>query len=103
MTLFKFVKVAMELRWSERLCAPELIQRVEPSSGPWHDVAIDLLGNFSSGENFLVVVDYYNRFFEVVIMHSTTFRKMIEALMPIFTRYGYPCSLKSDSAPQFVL
>ena len=93
----------MELKWSERLCAPELIQRVEPSSGPWQDVAIDLLGNISSGENLLVVVDYYNRFFEVVIMHSTTFRKMIEALMPIFTRYGYPCSLKSDSAPQFVL
>ena len=27
---------------------------------------------------------------------------MIEALTPIFTRYGYPFSLKSDNAPQFV-
>ena len=83
-------------------CAPEPMQRVEPPSGPWQDVAIDVLGPLPSGENLLVVVDYYRRFFEVVIMHSTTYRKMIEALTPIFTRYGYPFSLKSDNAPQFV-
>ena len=35
-------------------------------------------------------------------MRTTTSQKMIEALMPIFTRYGYPFSLKSDNAPQFV-
>ena len=83
-------------------CAPEPMQRVEPPSRPWQDVAIDVLGPLPSGENLLVVVDYYRRFFEVVIMHSTTSRKMIEALTPIFTRYGYPFSLKSDNAPQFV-
>ena len=75
---------------------------VELPSGPWQDEAIDVLGPLPSGENLLVVVDYYSRFFEVVIMHSTTSRKMIEALTPIFTRYGYPFSLKSDNAPQFV-
>ena len=83
-------------------CAPEPMQRVEPPSGPWQDVAIDVLGPLPSGENLLVVVDYYRRFFEVVIIHSTTYRKMIEALTPIFTRYGYPFSLKSENAPQFV-
>ena len=83
-------------------CAPEPMQRVEPPSRPWQDVAIDVLGPLPSGENLLVVVDYYRRFFEVVIMHLTTYRKMIEALTPIFTRYGYPFSLKSDNAPQFV-
>ena len=83
-------------------CAPEPMQRVEPPSGPWQNVAIDVLGPFPSGENLLVVVDYYSRFFEVVIMRSTTSQKMIEALTPIFTRYGYPFSLKSDNAPQFV-
>ena len=83
-------------------CAPEPMQRVEPPSGPWQDVAIDFLGALPSGENLLVVVDYCSRFFEVVIMHSATSRKMIEALTPIFTRYGYPFSLKSDNAPKFV-
>ena len=45
---------------------------------------------------------YYSHFFEVVVMRTTTSQKMIEALTPIFTRYGYPFSLKSDNAPQFV-
>ena len=83
-------------------CAPEPMQRVEPPSRPWQDVAIDFLGALPSGENLLVVVDYCSRFFEVVIMHSATSRKMTEALTPIFTRYGYPISLKSDNAPKFV-
>ena len=83
-------------------CPPEPMQRVEPPSGPWQDVAIDVLGPFPSGENLLVVVDYYNRFFEVVVMRTTTSQKMIEALTPIFTRYGYLFSLKLDNAPQFV-
>ena len=81
-------------------CPPEPMQRVEPPSGPWQDVAIDVLGPFPSGENLLVVVDYYSRFFEVVIMRTTTSQKMIEALTFIFTRYGYPFSLKSDNAVQ---
>ena len=87
----------------EEFCAPEPMQWVEPPSGPWQDVAIDVLSPLPSGENLLVVVDYYSCFFEVVIMHWTTSQKMIEALTPIFTRYGYPFSLlKSDNAPQFV-
>ena len=78
------------------------MQRVEPPSGPWQDVPIDVLVPLPSGESLLVVVDYYSRFFEGVVMHSTTSQKMIEELMPIFTRYGYTFSLKSDDAPQFV-
>nr|XP_058967969.1 uncharacterized protein K02A2.6-like [Pocillopora verrucosa] len=83
-------------------CTPEAMQRVEPPTGPWQDVAIDVLGPLPSGESSLVVVDYYSRFFEVVIMRSTTSQKMIEALTPIFVRYGYPFTLKSDNAAQFV-
>ena len=53
---------------------------MESSSGPWQDIAIDVLGPLPSGENLLVVVDYYSRFFKVVAVHSTTSQKMIEAL-----------------------
>ena len=35
-------------------------------------------------------------------MQSTTSQKMVEALTPIFVRYGYPFTLKSDNAAQFV-
>ena len=49
----------------------------------------------------MVIVDYYSRFFEVVIMQSTTTEKIIGALIPIFARYGYPFSVKSDNGSQF--
>lgn len=81
---------------------PEPMQRTEPPTGPWQDVAVDIMGPMPTGENLLVIVDYYSRFFEVVTMRSTTSQKMIEALTPIFARYGYPFSLKSDNGSQFV-
>ena len=60
------------------------------------------LGPFLGGEGVLVVVDYYSRFFEVVVMKSTKSHDIIRALNPIFVRYSYPFSLKSDNGPQFV-
>lgn len=66
-------------------CPPEPMQRVEPPSGPWQDVANAVLGPFPSRENLPVVVDCCTRFFEAVVMRTTTFQKMVEALMPIFT------------------
>ena len=66
------------------------------------DVAIGMMGPLPTGENLLVIVDYYSRFFEVVIMQSTTTEKIIGALIiPIFARYGYPFSVKSDNGSQF--
>lgn len=37
----------------------EPMQRIEAPSEPWQDEAIDVLGPLPSGENILVVVDYY--------------------------------------------
>ena len=84
-----------------QLSPPEPMQRTEPPTGPWQDVAIDIMGPLHTGENLLVIVDYYSRFFEVVIMQSTTTEKIIGALIPIFARYGYPFSVKSDNGSQF--
>ena len=81
---------------------PEPMQRTEPPTGPWQDVAVDLLGPLPTGETLLVIVDYYSRFYEVAVMHSTKVDKIIDVLLPIFARYGYPFSLKTDNGPQFV-
>ena len=80
----------------------EPMQRVEPLSGPWQDLAVNFFNPFPGGESILVVVDYYRRFFEVVVMKSTKSHDVIRALNPIFARYGYPFSLKSENGPQFV-
>ena len=58
---------------------------------------------FRRGENLLVIVDYYSRYFEVVILRSTISTKVIETLQPIFARFGDPHTLKTDNGPQFIL
>jgi len=63
---------------------PEPMQRTEPPTGPWQDLAVDLMGPMPGGENLLVVVDYYSRYYEVVVMRSTTSPKIIAALTEIF-------------------
>ena len=84
------------------LAPPEPMQRAVPPSGAWQDLAVDLLGPMPTGEQLLVLVDYYSRYFEVVIMHKVTSSTIIKALNPIFARFGYPFSLKSDNAKVFV-
>ena len=81
---------------------PEPMQRTEPPTGPWQDLAADLMGPLPTGESLLVVVDYYSRYYEVVVMQSTVTSKIIMALKEIFARFGNPYSLKTDNGPQFV-
>ena len=80
---------------------PEPIKRVEPPTSPWQDIAIDLMGPLPTGKSLLVVVDYFSRFYEVEITRSTTSKKVVDVLAQIFSRYGYPFTLKSDNGPQF--
>ena len=47
-------------------------------------------------------MDYYSRYFEVVILRSTTSTKVINSLQPIFARFGVPHTLKTDNGPQFI-
>ncbi|CAB4008609.1 Transposon Tf2-6 poly, partial [Paramuricea clavata] len=60
------------------------------------------LGPLPTGESILVVIDYYSRYYEVVIMKSTLTAKVIENLEEIFFRHGLPESLTSDNGPQFI-
>ena len=82
--------------------APEPMARAFPPSGPWQDCAADILGSLPSGKNLLVVIDYYSRYFEVVILKSTTSARIIDSLKPIFSRFGVPYTLKTDNGSQFV-
>ena len=38
------------------------------------------MGSLPTGESLLVVIDYYSRFYKVVIMHSTTAKRVMHAL-----------------------
>ena len=74
---------------------PDPMSRVLPPSAPWQDCSADLLGPLPIGESILVVVDYYRRFLEVAILRSTRSTKIIEAITPMFARFGVPFSLRT--------
>ena len=80
--------------------APEPI-RSTTLPGPWIDVGVDLLGPLPSGHSILVVVDYYSRYYEYSILQSTTTEKVLDSLDDMFSRQGWPMTIKSDNGPQF--
>ena len=81
---------------------PELMSSVFPPSAPWQDCGADLLGPLPTAESLIVLIDYYSRFLEVAFMKSMTSAKDIEALAPMFARFGFPFSLRTDNSPQFI-
>ena len=85
-----------------QLAAPPPVKSTPLPSSPWEHLAADLLGPLPTGESLLVTVDYYSRYFEVDILHSTTSKVIISRLRTQFARHGIPHSLRTDNGPQFV-
>lgn len=71
-------------------------------SGPWKRIAMDLMGPFPTGENILVLTDYYSKFVEVEIMRKISTEKIIPVLKRIFALHGLPETVVTDNGPQFV-
>jgi hypothetical protein len=69
---------------------------------PWQDLALDLLGPMPTGEHLIVLVDYYSRWMEVDIAHSTNSEKIIKCLDAQFARYGVPKTLRTDNRSNLV-
>lgn len=66
---------------------------------PWQQLAIDIFE--LRNERFLIVVDYYSRWFEVVKLHMCDSESVINALKVIFSTFGIPDIIKSDRALSF--
>ena len=66
---------------------------------PWEMVATDLFTLDNS--DYLHVVDYYSRFFEVVKLPNTKSATVIMYLKSIFARHGIPSEVISDNGPQY--
>src|SRR5277367_2683252 len=67
---------------------------------PYQRVHIDFAGPFL-GHNFLLMVDAFSKWPEVIPMPSTTASATIDVLLSIFTRFGLPERLVTDNGPQF--
>ena len=66
---------------------------------PWERVAADLFQ--FNGSTYLLVVDYFSRYPEVIKLNSTTSKTVISTLKSIFSHHGVPSVLMSDNGPQF--
>ena len=53
------------------------------------------------GTTYLLLVDYYSRYIEVVKLSTTTARGVVSAMKPIFARHGIPNVITSDNGPQY--
>ena len=66
---------------------------------PWQKVGSDMF--HLNGATYLLTVDYYSRYPEIVKMTLTTSESTIKALRSIFSRLGIPKVLISDNGPQY--
>ena len=67
---------------------------------PWQRLHIDYAGPFL-GNSYLIVVDAYTKWPEVVPMQTTTSQNTIKSLMAIFAIHGLPERIVTDNGPQF--
>ena len=66
---------------------------------PWEHIHIDYAEK--KGRYYLIVVDSYSKWLEVLSMKSMTAGKTIERLHSLFARYGLPKILLSENGGQF--
>lgn len=66
---------------------------------PWQMVGTDLF--HWQNNNYLLVVDYYSRYWEIVKLRSMTSEHIITEMKKMFSRHGIPEEVKSDNGPQY--
>lgn len=73
----------------------------EWATAPWQCIHIDYAGPFQNSM-FLVVVDAYSKWPEVIPVSSTTSSSTNEVLRDLFARLGIPEQIVSDNGTRFV-
>ena len=68
---------------------------------PWQRLHVDFAGPYRK-KMWMLVVDAYSKWPEVVMMESTTAEATTKQLQQIFSTHGLPLQIISDNGPQFV-
>ncbi len=102
------LRVVIPAKLQSRLLS-ELQQRSMPATAPvhtwkwascpWERIHFDFAE--VNKQMFLVVMDAYARWPEIIHMQTTTASKTIETLRTLFTAHGLPKEVVTDNGPQF--
>lgn len=76
----------------------ETFHKDKTVSRPWQKVAVDF---YKHEKWYMIIVDYYSRFFEIFELSSLTEEAIIPKMKEIFARYGIPEVVRSDNGTQF--
>lgn len=68
-------------------------------SRPWERIATDLFD--LNRKVYLIVVDYYSRWFEIKELRNETSQVVIQTLKELFAIHGIPDLIISDNGPQY--
>ena len=72
----------------------------EPAKTPWDRIHLDFAT--SKLGKFLICVDAFSKWPEVIPMKNTTAPQLIQVMEILFSRYGLPKKVFSDNGPEFV-
>ncbi|KRY55859.1 Uncharacterized protein T03_10050 [Trichinella britovi] len=87
---------------SSRAAMPKApVHSWETPNNPWSRSHIDFAGPFQ-GKTFLIVVDTFSKWLEVIPISEMSTRTVIEELHQLFATHGLPNTIVSDNAAQFL-
>jgi len=64
---------------------------------PFYRIAIDIAE--LRGYNYLIVIDYYSRWIEIMKLKAKTSDTVIDLLMDLISKFGIPNEIVSDNMP----
>lgn len=92
-----------ECGFCQRNCRQQRAEPLQPTilpERPWMQVGMDLC--HYEGDNFLIVVDYYSRWLEIIHLQEIDSHSVVNKLKNLFAKFGIPEKVISDGGPQFV-
>lgn len=77
----------------------EPLECSEVPDKPWQVVGTDLF--YFQGKNYVLIVDYFSKFVEFVMIPKLTSSNTINAIKSNFSRHGVPETIRSDGGTQY--
>ena len=71
----------------------------DTSNVPRENLAADLF--MRNNKSYLIVFDFYSRYFEVAVLSATTSADVIHHMKSFFSRHGIPKSILTDNGSEF--